>query len=823
MTARSATTYENVTSHHGRNQRRLLALLLTSTIFGCASAAAVSFAQAQQSSRAATADQTLQFSIPAQPLSSAISAFIRQTGWQISYTSALASGKTSGSVVGSYNPSQALQRLVSGTGLNVRVSAPGSAALVNPGIAAVDTIPDEGSTVLDTILVQGQGETATSHFEGFAATRSATGTKTDTPLIETPQAVTVIGSDELRSRDAKSLQDALSYVAGVNRYEGADRTTESFIIRGFRALAGYSSLYRDGMKYQVNGYDGQQEPYGLERVEVLKGSSSVLYGGAAPGGIINTISKRPTEVPLREINVEYGSYNRKQISGDFGGPLTQDGDLSYRLTFLHRKSDTFLDYVPDDRTFIAPAIKWQPSDATSLTILGEYQHDLSKYQYGLPTQGTILPNPNGAIPRNRFNGEPGLDEWDNRRWSLGYQFEHQFSEQLTFHSNGRYVTSENHMPFTGSSGLLDDMRTTAWREYWVADRLSSGITIDNSLQYDWSLGSMENRSLVGLDYTDRKWRMFDYRASATPLDLFDPVYGGPVGELRQHGTFRNEVEAVGLYAQNQMTIDDRWVLLFGGRYDWANIDNKVVNQDVWTHTKSDAFTGRAGLVYLFDNGFAPYVSFAQGFEPVVGSDRHGGAFQPAESEQYEVGLRYQPPGMDLMFTASAYHLTMSNVTVADPVDRTKLAQMGEVRSQGIELEARGRLGNYWDVAAAYAYTDARTVRSSVWTPELEGRRTGGVPYNSFSLWADYDFEGLGAPGLKIGGGLRYVGETEGLYVKGTVPAYTVVDASISYTRDDWKATLSATNLFDKNYAASCTSDCFYGEPLNVKFSLSRRW
>lgn len=213
-----------------------------------------------------------------------------------------------------------------------------------------------GETTLPAVRVKAsrEQETATGPVQGYVAKRSATGTKTDAPIIETPQSISVVTSDQVQATKAQNLMDALGYTAGVARAEGLDRTSDSFVIRGFRANAGTGTLYRDGSKYQLNIYNGQQEPYGLERIELLKGASSVLYGSAAPGGIINTISKRPSAEPVREFNVELGSFNRKQVSGDFSGALGQNSDWSYRLTALRRDSDTFVDHVPDDRTYIAP-------------------------------------------------------------------------------------------------------------------------------------------------------------------------------------------------------------------------------------------------------------------------------------------------------------------------------------------------------------------------------------------------------------------------------------------------------------------------------------
>lgn len=625
-------------------------------------------------------------------------------------------------------------------------------------------------------------------------------------------------------RKAQNLMDALGYTAGVGRLEGADKTGDSFVIRGFKTF----TTYRDGSKYQVNSYDGQQEPYGLERIEVLKGAASVLYGSVAPGGLINTVSKRPTIDPLHELNVELGSFSRKQLSGDFGGALTDNGEWSYRLTFLQRDSDTFVDYVPDNRTYIAPAIKWQPSQSTSLTLLAEYQHDRTAYLYGLPAEGTVLDNVNGRIPRSRFVGEPDYDKYDNKRYSTGYLLEHQMNDQLQLKHSLRYYKSDSDNPSIWISGLAPDRRTTLYRGALDRQDHSNAVTSDTSLQYKWNAGKVAHTTLAGFDYAYSRFSTKRYNRTASSLDLYDPVYGSGLGDpvpTAAASSWKNRTRQAGLYVQDQMKFDDKWVGLLGGRQDWVRYDDGTAFAPGWNikNEKTKAFTGRAGLVYLADNGLAPYVSFSQSFEPTSGRDRIGSRFQPTEGEQYELGVRYQPEGSDLMLSAALYQLTQQNVLVTDPVDTSYSTQLGKVRSRGVELEAKTRLGRYTRLTAAYAYTDARTLKSSPLTPALEGKRSGGVPYNQFSLWADYDFGGAGIPGLKAGAGVRYVGATDTLYLTGKIPAFTLFDAMVSYDTGPWRIALNVTNLADKTYIASGTYGYFYGEPRKVILTTTYRW
>ncbi|MGO2006984.1 TonB-dependent siderophore receptor [Vreelandella alkaliphila] len=683
------------------------------------------------------------------------------------------------------------------------------------------------STELPTLQVTESRiyEEATGPVQGIAASRSATGTKTDTPIIETPQSISVVSSEEFRNYGAQNFTGALGYTAGItSTFAGAiDTTNDSLMVRGFPVYENY----RDGSKFQANTFDGQQELYGLERLEVLRGASSVLYGVSSPGGVVNAVSKRPTNEPLREVNVQAGSYDRRQISADFSDALDEDGVWSYRLTMLHRDSNTFIDHVPDDRTYIAPAFKWQPNENTSLTLLSEYQRDQSVYFWGLPTNGTILPNPNGNIPRERFGGEPGFDEYDNERYSIGYLFEHDFSDRLRLNHSFRTFRADRDVD---NIGLSQTPQSGDGRLYgrFAHDRrdASRALTSDTSLQYDWEAGATSNTTLVGLDYTRHRHETERYRRTVSPLDLYNPVYGSELGEPTPNPYSQvNRNEQVGLYFQNQMKIANKWVVMLGGRQDWTDTESsRYFDPSQGLQQADDAFTGRIGFVYLADNGLAPFASFSQSFEVATGTDRNGNQFEPTQGEQYEVGIRYQPEGWDTLLTATAYELTQKNALATDPVDSSFQRQMGEVRSRGVELEAKTEIGLNTSLVAAYAYTDARITKSSPVTPDKVGERTGQVPYNQFSLWGDYRLGNFGLPSLKLGAGVRYVGSTlPNSFLDGEVSDFTLVDAMVSYETGPWLLSLNATNLTDETYIESCTYACFYGEPRSIIGTASYQW
>ena len=478
--------------------------------------------------------------------------------------------------------------------------------------------------------------------------------------------------------------------------------------------------------------------------------------------------------------------------------------------------------MPDNRFYLAPALTWRPSASTSLTLLSEYQHDRTAYIYALPPEGTATPNPNGRIPINRFQGEPGFDKYDNQRGSIGYLFEHAFDEQAKLRHSLRLYNQANARPFTYYSALQADMRTLERGLVDVSDD-SRAVTTDTSIEYKWASGAVTHTTLVGLDYTYQRHSQATRTASVADLDIYAPIYGSTPGAFAYAGKRQARESKLGVYAQDQMKINDKLVLLLGGRQDWSQNDSRPASAPTpasWLNEKNDAFTGRAGLVYLFDNGFAPFLSYSQSFEPTSGIDSiTNSRLKPTRGEQYEAGWRYQPTNSNTLLTFAAYQLTKDNAVVYDPASNPR--QLGRARSRGYEFEARTRIAQGTNLSAAYAYTEARS--TDPYAAQQE-KRTGGVPLNQVSLWADHEFSREGLPGFKAGAGIRYVDKTKASYIDDVVvPAFGLVDAMVSYSTGPWRLALNATNLADKHYVASCTYGCFYGEPRKVIGTATYRW
>ena len=787
-----------------------LPVRLRAAALACAALCAP-LAQAQDAPTPATT-----FAIPAQPLDQALNLLARQAGLQLLAPPALVQGVPGRAVQGRLGVAAAAAQLLQGTGLAARVVG---------GTLVVEKAPASSSTALPTVTVTADAarETATGPVDGYLARRNATGTKTDTPLIETPQSISIVTAVQVEAQKAQSLADTLAYTAGVAVRESS-RATESFVLRGFQADGQSGSLYRDGTKYSSNLYQGQQEPYGMERIELLRGAASVLYGNAAPGGIINTVSKRPTQETLRELNLELGSFHRKQVSADFGGRLSEDGDWSYRLTGLLRDSDSFVDHVQDNRTFLAPALTWRPSATTSLTVLAQYKETESKYIYALPAIGTVKPSNHGRLSRSTFIGEPGADRYQDQARSIGYLLEHAFSDQIKLRQNVRLDNAHVVYDYTYHYDLADADQRITNRGFDQSASRARAFTADTSLELKWGSGALRHTTLVGLDHTRQKERVARYDLALPAFDIFAPTYGAtPVDPQESLYAAHRKLKRTGIYVQDQVKVADRWVALLGGRYDWTeNATSPIVGDDVWTSEKNNAFTARAGLVYLADNGLAPFASFSQSFEPAAGLGRTGERFKPTEGEQFELGLRWQPPGSETLVSATVYQLTQQNVLTLDPVNIAYQVQTGEKRARGFEFEAKTRVARNLSVLAAYAFTSAKTTKSN--TASEIGARSPFTPRHQASVWADYGLGELGLPGLTVGGGVRYVGSSTGFaFLNASVPAYTVFDAMVSYATGPWKLALNVSNLADRTYIANCTYGCFYGEARKAIVSASYRW
>jgi iron complex outermembrane recepter protein len=697
-------------------------------------------------------------------------------------------------------------------------------------------------------------EDANGPVPGYVAKRTGTGTKTDTPLIETPQAISVVTAEQIRDTNAQNLQETLFYTAGVATGASANnpQISDTFFLRGFQADNQTGNFYRDGMRYQANISNGKQEPYGLERVEYLKGPASVLYGTAAPGGIINTVSKRPQALAARELNLEFGSFDRQQASTDLTGPIDAEGVWVYRLTALAREAETFIDFGRDDRVYVAPALTWNPSEALSLTLLSNYQKSKQSDPGVLPLNGTIAPNSNGEFPRDTYLGDPNSNRFDTEIYNTGYQLDYRLSDTLKLSTrlnrydgklDNEFVLLNNSSMLASAGGAIERIIARQARRH---DDETTLLTTDSNAQLSITTGPFEHTLLVGADTTRTKYESVRFSGNYAPADVFN-LAGTSVPPLALMRIQKDNRRQTGVYVQDQIRFD-KLIGVIGGRRDF--FQNEDITNTLTTAStirdRENATTGRAGLVYLFDNGLAPYVSYSESFNPLNGQrDLNGNSFEPDEGEQYEVGLRYQPANSSLLLSASVYEITRSNVLTPDLSSLQAVAAgasvaAGEVESRGVELEARGSLGDL-TLAGSYTYTDTEITDSNCCVVPVAGpqrftivsnvgTRFSGIPKNSAALLAQYSFGKLGLPDLDAGVGVRYASRKPGNTLTDAsieVPSFTITDARLGYRMGAWNYTVNVFNLTDKKYIPSnCVlgvRGCAYGEPRKATASVSFAW
>jgi len=715
------------------------------------------------------------------------------------------------------------------------------------GMAAAEESPPAarpGAAVqLQNIQVSAQAPEDDSQPQAYRARSSTAGTKTSTPLAETPRSVSVVTHQRMRDQGAQTLTDVLGYVPGIFAPPfavGDGLAGDLFSIRGYNATDYGYGLLKDGLRLQGNRYDTTTEPYGLERTEVFRGPSSILYGENAPGGLVNLVSKKPTENAQGEARLTYGSNNRRQLAVDVSGPLSEGDSVLGRIVMLGRNADTQVDTVPDDRLYLAPSMTFNFDQDTALTLLSSYQRDRTKLLLGYPAAGTLLNNPNGKVGKDQFNGNPNWDDFERETWTLGYEFSHQLNDTWQFRQNSRYLQSRVNRHETwpnnlGNGGFGATLSSTAYDR----DNKSLTYSVDNQFEGHFNTGALEHTVLLGASF-DRTSYNQDWDAGlGGTYNVFNPVFSQVQPNTSQYvQNSQLDQHMYGAYGQLQSTYD-RWIFLLGGRQDWVHSEYRnrasaarpgsaaVANTDLdgWDHRLS----WQTGVMYRFENGWSPYLSYSTAFTPVQQSSQPGGGlFDPILSEQYEIGLKYEPVGWHTTFSAAVFDLTKTDDVVSGSNGFSR--QVGKSQSQGVELEVNSDVTRNLSLTAAYTYTDARVKKDSPGSL-VEDHQLTGIPRNQASTWATYRFLEGPLRGLRLGGGVRYFDNTfaytsPALYGKLKTGDVTLVDALVGYDIDEhWSVDVNARNLFDKEYVSGCNNAgrCYWGEERTVLGTVALRW
>lgn len=708
-----------------------------------------------------------------------------------------------------------------------------SALMSSLSFPALSADSDGASPKQDTLTVTSDGqsnaaENAWGPVGSVVAKRSATATKTDTPLRKTPQSITVVTREEMDLLGPQTLKDAFRYSADVMvDSRGSVSGFNSVNIRGFSQVG--DNIYLDGLKLQSDSFTSfQVDPYMLERAELLRGPASVLYGLSDPSGIIALVSKRPTPETLREVQFKAGNHNLFQTGFDFGGAVDDDNKLTYRLTGVASDQDQQQTGEKAKRYSIAPSFTWRPSDKTQFTFLSSFLDEPDTGWFGyLPKEGTVTSGAGGKLPTSFNDGEPGYNKISRKQKLVGYAFDHQINDSWTIRQNLRYGTVDmDYRTIFGSQiSPFDPSQLT--RGALKAKEHLSTFAVDTQAQHTFSTYAVDHTLLMGVDYRRTRNDVWQALGIASSLNLVNPVYGNTAVQYFGYRDQVDHLQQTGLYLQDQAEWN-HWVFTLGGRYDWSEVDsvNRLTN-NTSAGQDDNEFTWRGGLNYLFDNGISPYISYSESFLPTAGSDYTGKMFQASRAKQYEAGIKYIPDNQLISATLSVFQLTKDKNLSSDPEHILYSIQNGEQRSRGIELETKAALTENVDIIGSYSYTDAEYTKDTLY----QGNRPAEIPKNMAALWGNYTFHETSLSGLTVGLGSRYIGSTEGDNANSfKVKPYTIWNAVIQYDLGRFSMPgstigLNVNNLFDKNYVAGCyaTTACFYGAERQITATATLRF
>jgi len=684
---------------------------------------------------------------------------------------------------------------------------------LHAGPALAETAAARNETVLPVVEVLSQGDTAQQD-RLLTQKRPARIGKSSVSIQDTPFSMSVIDVEQIRDAGAKNVQDALLYSAGVyaGRY-GFDTRGDWSAIRGLSPAA-----YIDGLRYLYGFYNNvRPEIYTLDSVEVLKGPASALYGQGDLGGIVNVTTKRPQAKAAKEIEVQFGSHNRKQLAADLTGPLNADGTLLYRLVALTRDSDTQVDFVHDDARVFLPALTWRPNRDTEVTLFYVHQKNETRVSAQfLPSKGTLDPAPLWRIPSSRFVGEPGWDRYDMEKDDLSLVWNQTLVPDWKLSAIARKTRSSSvTREHWTTVGAIPDDAGNMTRSIHTADRKTDVTSFDARAEGRLALGPTRHTVTLGLDYQDAFWEEYNYTSLATgggTINVYNPVYGFVnFTALTFSDRPDNAIEQTGVYLSDHAEWGP-WVLSGAVRRDSAR-DKVIPVSGPASVVKNTETSGRVGLMYRFANGLSPYVSWSTAFQPNLGTDGTpgGGFLKPTTGEQKELGAKYLSAGGDTSVAFAAFEIEQQN-RIVDGATPGGVEQVG-AKIDGWEIELRQRF-DALELTGNFTRLEAVNPTSNTRIPS--------IPEVMVSAWGQYHFDS----GWRVGLGGRHTGSVTGAGGRPVLPSVSLYDAMVGYTTGAWDVRLTLQNLADKEYVSWCRGlnlDCGYGERRNVLLTARYRF
>lgn len=683
-------------------------------------------------------------------------------------------------------------------------------------VAALAQSTEAEPVELDLIVLH--ADSSADGRDSYVAQQSSTALKAGAPISETPQSVSVTTERELRDRQPAQVEETIAYASGVVPSGwGIDNRFDQFVLRGFST--GTYGIFRDGLSQKVLNFSSfNTDPFMLERVDVLKGPASVLYGSNDVGGLVNLITKRPRFERFSETRLSYGSFGTTEAAFDTGGVLDMNETLAWRLTGLARNGGTQISDANNDRLMLASGLTWEPDAQTRVIFQALWQKDSLMPNAMIPHAGIDYPGPN-RLPQSFAHQQSPFNRFDTEQVSFGWLAERNFGSSVTLRQNLRFSsqkTDYRHLYFSGMADA-DNMNYVA---FTVSER-ARAFMVDNQLEYRSMIGSADNTLLVGLDYSRRQYDGSQGYAGGYRISLDQPSFDFPVATPPIYANALNRVTETGLYAQNHLRFGNGITLTAALRQSWVETYKRDRIRGTDSTQRDQALTGMIGGTWNIGNGVTPYASYSESFNPNIGTARDGSFYEPTRGRQVELGVRYEPEHLPMRLSAAVFDARKDNMLTPDPAHPGSSIQIGQARNRGFEFEARGQLTEELSVMASYTYLDAEITRSNRGD---QGNVPARVPRNTLSLWLDYNPGSL--EGFSLGAGIRHVGMTWGDNANNvSVPSYTLADMSLRYEWDQYQAALTVNNLFDRQYLATCApgSGCAPGEERKITASLGLRF
>ncbi|MEP3787239.1 MAG: TonB-dependent siderophore receptor [Ascidiaceihabitans sp.] len=698
---------------------------------------------------------------------------------------------------------------------------------------------------LGTIVLKRTSDTPLENYEGYAAEASSTATRgLPGDLAKSPRSVTVVTREQVEDQGARSLEDAIAYTPGVTvQTYGSDSRYEQYAIRGYEGQS--TSTYRDGMPLRTFGWGAwRTEVFGVERIEVLRGGTADLYGSNEPGGVVNAVTKRPQFTYGGEILTRLNSHGGGELGFDVTGPLSDT--IAYRFVGLFGETGTVFDEVDEGRVYLAPSLTWKATDRTNITFFGQYQKDDVGDTYVIvPQFGSQLANPIASYDNDFYSGNPDRNIIETTQNYLGYELDHGFDNGLTFRSRARFAENDwinqttYPAAFYSSTGVAGAVDSAIMTDFDV-DQTTTQFSFDNALVKEFSFGNVSGQIIGGVDYYEAEYdNTYSFRYAGNRNLLTESTVVIPGIPVAADIEFTQDIKQVGYYLGANAEIADNWLVTVSLRHD--RVDMTTVSSGFSQRNKTDYTTGNIGVSHTFRNGVTLYSNAGTSFNlPPVGVNASSQPLEVETATSYEIGARFRPLGSNSLLSIALFDVTKDNTTqllnqfAGDP----RVEQVGEIRSQGVEVSANYAFKNGVSVLANYTYNDAKITQNAT----NQGNRVARIPEHSASLWLNYDVQAPRFDGLSLGVGARFTGDRfsdSANTATRKISDLTVFDASVAYEWDDWSATLSARNLTDRQDVTFCTSGaeaatqaglplaeaggCTYGTGRTIQLSLTRRF